>query len=211
MFALQDSISEQAASALQLKLSGEDRQQIARRYTESTEAYLAYMKAAYFMRKSTNEKVKKSIEYYQQSIALDPNYALAYAGLADSYIRLHARGVPIDKVKSIDLARDAVTRSLQLDDTVAYAHSILGFIAFRYEWDFTKAEREYKRARELEPNYVHSWFGSYLITVNRYADAEAEFSRYRQAQPLDAGDMSLYYFFLGQYDRAEKKLHTPST
>src|SRR5207247_2278619 len=91
-------------------------------------------------------------------------------------------------------------------DTVAYAHSMLGFIAFRYDWDFAKAEREYKLARELDPNYVNSWFGFYLITVNRFAEAEEEFKRFRQARPLEAGDLSLYYYFLRQYDLAEREL-----
>lgn len=206
VFAMQDSISEQAAAALQLTLSGEERRQIARRYTENTQAYQAYMQAAYLMREPSSEKLKKSIDYYQQAIALDPNYALAYAGLADSYMRLHARGISIGEHPSIDLARTALARSLQLDDTVAYAHSILGFIAFRYEWDFARAEAEYKRARTLDPSYVNSWFGFYLMTVNRFGEAEAEFTRYREARPLDTDDVSLYYFFLHRYDLAEREL-----
>jgi len=208
VFSMQDSISEQAAAALQLTLSGEERRQIARRYTENTQAYQAYMQAAYLMREPASEKLKKSIDYYEQAVRLDPNYALAYAGLADSYMRLHARGISIGNTRSIDMARTALATSLKLDDTVAYAHSILGFIAFRYEWDFVKAEREYTRARMLDPNYVNSWFGFYLITVNRFAEAEEEFTRYREARPLDTDDLSLYYFFLRRYDLAERELKT---
>ena len=121
-------------------------------------------------------------------------------------MRLHTRGLSLGKTPSIDLARTALARSLELDDTVAYAHSILGFIAFRYEWDFARAEREYTRARMLDPNYVNSWFGFYLMTVNRFAEAEAEFTRYREARPLDTDDLSLYYFFLRRYDLAEREL-----
>ncbi|HTH39007.1 MAG TPA: hypothetical protein VL572_13610, partial [Pyrinomonadaceae bacterium] len=206
VFSTQDSISEQVAAALQLTLSGEEHRQIARRYTENTQAYQAYMQAAYLMREADSEKLKKSIGYYNQAISLDPNYALAHAGLADSYMRLHTRGLSLSKTPSIDMARAALARSLELDDTVAYAHSILGFIAFRYEWDFARAEREYTRARMLDPNYVNSWFGFYLMTVNRFAEAEAEFTRYREARPLDTDDLSLYYFFLRRYDLAEQEL-----
>jgi TolB-like protein/DNA-binding winged helix-turn-helix (wHTH) protein len=206
VFALQDSISEQAASALKLTLSGAEHRQIKRRYTEHTGAYLAYMQAAYLMREPGSDKLKKSIDYYQQAVDLDPKYALAYAGLADSYMRLHARGILIGKTPSIDLARTSLSRSLELDNTVAYAHSMRGFIAFRYEWDFPKAEREYHQARTLDPNYVNSWFGFYLMTVNRFGEAEAEFTRYREARPLDSDDLSLYYFFLHQYDLAEREL-----
>lgn len=206
VFAMQDSISEQAASALQLKLTGDEHRQIVRRHTENTEAYLAFMKAVYSMNQPVNEKVRRSVDYFQQAIDLDPNYALAYAGLADAYMRFHARGISSDKGESISLARAAVNRAIELDETVAYAHSMLGFIAFRYEWDLAKAEREYKRARELDPNYVNSWFGFYLITVNRPAEAEAEFARYREAHPLDGSDLSLYYYFIRQYDAGENEL-----
>lgn len=206
IFAMQDSISEQAASALRVRLSGEERERLQRRYTENTEAYRAFLKANYFMNKATKEGLNKGIEYYQQAISLDPNYSLAYAGLADGYLRLHTRGVPTDKTQSIVLARAAVMKAIEIDERVAYAHSILGFIAFRYDWDFPKAEREYKRARELDPAYMHTWIYFYLMTMNRFPEAEAEFKRFQEAHPLSVNDISLYYFFLHQYDRAEQEL-----
>jgi DNA-binding winged helix-turn-helix (wHTH) protein/TolB-like protein len=206
IFEMQDSISEQVADALKIKLNGEEQLGLERRYTENTEAYRAYLKGRYFMNKDTNEEIKKSPGYFQQAIDLDPNYALAYAGLADSYLRFHLRGVPTEKAQSIILARGAVTKALEIDDTVAYAHSILGLIAFRYEWDFPKAEREYKRALQLDPNHLHTWFYFYLMTVNKFTEAEAEFKRIQESRPLETGDLSLYYFFLRQYDRAEQEL-----
>jgi len=160
------------------------------------------------MRESSNEKVKKSIEYYRRALDLDPAYALAHVGLADTYIRLHSRGVAIDNGSPIELARESIVRALQIDDSVAYAHSIRGFIAFRYDWDFEKAEKEYARVRELDPNYVHSWFVFYLLTVNRNAEAEDEFRRYQVSQPLAANDIYLYRYFLRRYDLAQKELQT---
>jgi tetratricopeptide (TPR) repeat protein len=104
------------------------------------------------------------------------------------------------------LARAAVIKALEIDDTVADAHLTLGSIAYRYEWDFTKAEREYKRARQLDPANLSDWFGFYLMTVNRLDEAEAEFKRLEESRPLTTGYMSLYYFFLRQYDRAEQEV-----
>jgi len=206
IFEMQDSISEQVVGALKIKLNGEEQLGLERRYTENTEAYRAYLKGRYFMNKDTDEEIKKSPGYFQQAIDLDPNYALAYAGLADSYLRFHLRGVPTEKAQSIVLARAAVTKALEIDDTVAYAHSILGLIAFRYEWDFPTAEREYKRALQIDPSYLHTWFYFYLMTVNKFTEAEAEFKRIQESRPLETGDLSLYYFFLRQYDRAGQEL-----
>jgi DNA-binding winged helix-turn-helix (wHTH) protein/tetratricopeptide (TPR) repeat protein len=177
-------------------------------YTQDRDAYAAYMKADHLMREPSNEKIKKSIEYFRWAIDLDPDYALAYAGLADTYMRLHSRGVAVDDGSPIDLARESIQRALQIDDSVAYAHSIRGFIAFRYEWDFERAEKEYKRVRELDPNYVHSWFGFYLLTVNRYAEAEDEFRRFQVARPLESSDIYLYRYFLRRYDMAQTELQT---
>jgi DNA-binding winged helix-turn-helix (wHTH) protein/TolB-like protein/Tfp pilus assembly protein PilF len=206
IFEMQDSISEQVAGALKIKLNGEEQLGLERRYTENTEAYRAYLKGRYFMNKYTDEEIKKSPGYFQQAIDLDPNYALAYTGLADSYLRLHERGIPVEKAQTGVLARAAVMKALEIDDTVADAHSTLGAIEYRYEWDFTKAEREYKRARQLDPANLSDWFGFYLMTANRFDEAEAEFRRLEESHPLTTGYMSLYFYFLRQYDRAEQEL-----
>jgi DNA-binding winged helix-turn-helix (wHTH) protein/TolB-like protein/Tfp pilus assembly protein PilF len=206
IFDMQDSISEQVADALKIKLNGEEQLALERRFTENTEAYRAYLKALYFMNKAKDEEVKKCVGYFQQAASLDPNYALAYAGLADCYLKLHTRGISTEKEQAITLARAAVTKAIEIDDTVAYAHSALGFIAFRYDWDFTAAEREYKRARQLDPAYLNTWFYFYLMTMNRFTEAEAEFKKVQESRPLTTGDISLYYYFLRQYDRAEQEL-----
>ena len=104
-------------------------------------------------------------------------------------------------------------KALELDETVAYAHSMLGRIAYQYDWDFPRAEREYARARELNPNLVHAWYGSFLLTHNRVAEAEAEHQKFEAFLPFSAGSgLSQHFYFTGQYDRAldliNRKLET---
>lgn len=206
IFETQESISEQVAGVLKIKLNGAEQMGLERRYTENTEAYQAYLKGYYFMNKTTDEEIKKSLGYFQQAINLDPNYALAYAGLANCYLRLHERGIPAEKASSVDLAKVAVMKAVEIDDTVAAAHSVLGFIALRYEWDFTKAEREYRRVRQLDSAYIDTWFVFYLMTTNRLTEAEAEFKKFQESHPFAMQEICLYYYFLRRYDRAEQEL-----
>jgi tetratricopeptide (TPR) repeat protein len=126
---------------------------------------------------------------------------MAYAGLSDSYMRLGRSGkAPADYVPK---SRAAVMKALELDETVAYAHSMLGRIAYQYDWDFPRAEREYARARELQPKLVHAWYGTYLLTMNRVAEAEAEQQKFEAFLPFAAGiGLTQHFYLTGQYDRA---------
>ena len=153
------------------------------------------------MSKATRADTDKSIEFFRQAIDLDPKYAMAYAGLSDAYMRLgRFGGAPADFLPK---SRAAVMKALELDETVAYAHSMLGRIAYQYDWDFPRAEREYARARELQPKLVHAWYGFFLLTLNRVAEAEAEQQKFEAFLPFAAGSsLFQHFYFTGQYDRA---------
>ncbi|HMG75392.1 MAG TPA: winged helix-turn-helix domain-containing protein [Pyrinomonadaceae bacterium] len=200
IFRLEDSLCAKVLNSLLVTLDHEETQGLQRRYTENQQAYETFLKAHFFMNKLTPADNDKSIDYFQHAIALDPKYAMAYAGLSDSYMRLVRSGrAPADYVPK---SRAAVMKALELDETVAYAHSMLGRIAFLYDWDFPRAEREYARARELNPNLVHAWYGSYLLTMNRVAEAEAEQQKFEAFLPFATGSgLSQHFYLTGQYDR----------
>jgi DNA-binding winged helix-turn-helix (wHTH) protein/TolB-like protein/Flp pilus assembly protein TadD len=206
IFTVEDQISEQVVKALLPTLTGSEKQQLARHYTEDTEAYQSYIKGRYYWNKRDAEGLKKAIGYFEDAILKDPNYALAYAGLADSYATL---GVVEDQ-SSQDLmpkARSAALRALELDDGLAEAHASLGYVKHRFEWDWTGAEKEFRRAIELNPEYAaaHQWYGWYLVSETRFDEAQSEFRRAAQIDPLSlytnltAGAASYYS---GQYDKA---------
>jgi DNA-binding winged helix-turn-helix (wHTH) protein/TolB-like protein len=201
IFKLEDSLCAKVLNSLLVTLDHEETQGPQRRYTENQKAYETFLKAHFFMNKLTPADIDKSIEYFQQAIDLDPKYAMAYAGLSDSYMRLGRSGkAPADFVPR---SRAAVMKALELDDTVAYAHSMLGRIAYQYDWDFPRAAREYARARELNPKLVHAWYGSYLLTMNRMAEAESEQQQFEAFLPFAIGNsLSQHYYLTGQYDRA---------
>jgi DNA-binding winged helix-turn-helix (wHTH) protein/TolB-like protein/Flp pilus assembly protein TadD len=206
VFSLEDRISEEVVQALLPALTGTQKKELAKHYTEDTEAYQSYIKGRYYWNKRDQDGLSKAIGYFENAILKDPNYALAYAGLADSYATL---GVVEDQ-SSKDLmpkARSAALRALELDDELAEAHASLGYVKHRYEWDWAGAEKEFKRALELNDDYAaaHQWYGWYLISETRFDEAQAEFRRAEQIDPL-----SLYtnltagipYYFLGQYESA---------
>jgi DNA-binding winged helix-turn-helix (wHTH) protein/TolB-like protein len=206
IFAVEDRISEQVVRALLPTLNVEQKQRLTKHYTEDTEAYQSYIKGRYFWNKRTSEDIKKAVGFFEDAIIEDPNYALAYAGLADSYATL---GI-LDDLPPKEImpkARSAALKALELDDELAEAHTSLGYVKHRYEWDWPGAEREFRRAIELNPDYsrAHQWLGWYLTSLGKFDEAEGEFAR---AQALDP--LSLYanltagapYFFSRRYDKA---------
>jgi DNA-binding winged helix-turn-helix (wHTH) protein/TolB-like protein/Flp pilus assembly protein TadD len=213
IFKLEDSLCVKVLTSLLVTLDHEETQGLQRRYTENQQAYETFLKAHFFMNKLTPAGIDKSIEYFRQAIALDPKYAMAYAGLSDAYMRLGRSGrAPAEFVPK---SRAAVMKALELDETVAYAHSMLGRIAYTYDWDFPRAEREYARARELNPKLVHAWYGAFLLTRNRMAESEAEHQKFEAFMPFSAGSgLFQHFYYTGQYDRAldliNRKLETSS-
>lgn len=210
VFAVQDSISDQVTRVLAPRLSGEERERLQKHYTENADAYQAYLKGRYFWNKRTAEGFKKGIEYFRQAIAQDPDYALAHAGLADCYARLNERGLPPAE-DTAPRAKAAVMKALALDDSLAEAHATLGFIKFRFEWDFPGAAQEYQRAIRLNPNYAvaHQWYAFYLLATDRQPEALGQLERARQLDPVSLNASSAlgsYYYFTRQYDRAVELL-----
>ena len=206
-FELQEEIAKEISAKLRLKLSGEERKRLTKRYTENTAAYHLYLKGRYYTNKRTGDWIKKGIEYFQQAIDTDPNYALAYAGLADAYAFLASStgGMPPREV--YPKAKAAALKALELDDALSEAHTSLGFYYLMYDWNFKEAERAFKRAVKLNPGYAnaHDGYGFLLKATGRHEEA---ISASREAKKLDP--LSLYttvslawaYYFARDYERA---------
>ena len=214
IFQLEDSVSTKVLANLVVTVDHEEMQRLRKRYTENQKAYEAFLMAHYLMSKTTKEDELKSIEQFHQAIALDPKYAMAYAGLSDAYMRLGTYGVA--PAEFLPPSRAAAMKALELDETVAYAHSMLGRIAYQYDWDFARAGREFARARELDPKLTHAWFGSYLLVLKRVNEAEAEQQRFEDFLPYMVGTRQIqHFYFTRQYDRAidvlSRKLETKPT
>jgi len=184
IFALQDSISERVAAALPLNLSGEEKARLSRHYTENTEAFQLYLKGRYFWNKRSGEGLRKGIDYFNQAIADDPNYALAYTGISDCYALLSDFGF-VPPREGFPKAKEAATRALAIDEKLAEAHTSLGHVKRDYDWDWPGAEQEFRRAIELNPNELsaHQWYAVYLSSLGRHQEAIAEIKR---ALDLDA-------------------------
>src|SRR5262245_2627738 len=211
IFAVESEIAKTIADTLQAKLSGSEQHVIAARPTENTEAHQLYLKGRFFWNKRTGNDLRKSIDYFQQTIAADPNYALAYAGLADAYAFLpgYTAGSPQDSYpKSIAAAKKA----LELDDTLAEAHTALAIATWLYDFDFSQANREFQRAIELNPNYAiaHQQYGNILLSaLGRFDEAIAEAKRAVELDPLSLvinSDLGVDYFFARRYDEAITQL-----
>ena len=207
IFTLEAEISEDISEKLRLRLSGEEKKKLVKRYTKNTEAYHLYLKGRYFTNKRTPDWIKKGIEHFQQAIDLDPNYALAYAGLADSYAFLASSTGGFPPRETYPKAEAAARQALAIDDTLGEAHSTLGFYNLLFAWDFAAAKREYKRAIELSPNYAnaHDGYSFYLKATGQH---KASIQSCKRAQELDP--LSLFatlslgwaYYFARDYEAA---------
>src|SRR5258705_585632 len=168
LVSLQREIARDVSSKLESRLSVADGAEIEKSYTANPEAYQLYLKGKFYWNKRTTDAIKQAAEFYQQAIEKDPNYALGYAGLAETYVLFTSYGVASAK-DSMPPAKAAATRALELDDSLVEAHTALGFYLSNYEWDRQAAQKEYRRAIELKPNYAtaHHWFASELSYVKR--------------------------------------------
>jgi len=206
IFAVQDLVAERVVKALMLKLTGEERESLTKHYTANIEAYHLYLKGRYFLNKSTEDDFRRSIEYFQQALEKDPHYALAYAALADSYAQLGNYGL-ISMKESHPRAREAATRALEIDDKLGEAHASLAFTLTNYYWDWAEAEKQFKRAIELNPNYAmaHNWYSQYLAFMGRPDEAIREAKRAQEIDPISLFNNSTIGFVLylaRQYDQA---------
>jgi len=210
LFSVQDSISRQVTQGLLVELSDEETRRFQKQSNVNPEAYQAYIKGRFFWNKRSDEGFAKAVAYFNQAIAIDPNFALAHAGLADAYLFLSASDT-LTRVERYAKSRAAAQRALELDATLAEPHASLGLISMNYDWDWLTSEREYKRAIELNPNYAtaHHWYAEYLAAVGRSDESLIEINRAHELDPLSLilnTDMGKLLYFGRNYDKAIEQL-----
>jgi serine/threonine protein kinase/tetratricopeptide (TPR) repeat protein len=206
VFALQDEISFAIVNHLKLELLGLEREKLTKQYTENTEAYNLYLRGRWFWNKWTADDIKKAMSYFIAAISEDSTYALAYAGLADAYGTLSFYG-PIPPEESYPIARELVVKALELDPELPEAFTVLAYIKTYWDWDWEGAERDFRKAIELNPNYItaHHLFAYFLVILGRYEEALEEMGIALSLDPLNliairtVGDM---YYHSRQYERA---------
>jgi TolB-like protein/Flp pilus assembly protein TadD len=206
LLATQREIAAVITQKLQLKLSGEETI-LTKKYTSNNEAYQLYLKGRFHFAKRNRSDVERSVEYFKQAIAFDPNFALAYAALADSYNGMTAYPYMSPK-QAVPLAKTAAKRAMEIDPNLAEAHTALANALACFDWNWVEAEREFKRALEINPNDAgtHWRYGMfYLMPLGRLEEAISEGKRSLELEPLDlnhGANLSGLYFYAGRYDEA---------
>jgi serine/threonine-protein kinase len=183
---LQSEIARDVSNKLQSKLSGAEVEKVEKSNTANPEAYRLYLQGRFYWNRRTEADLKKSIGFFEKTIALDPGYALAYSGLADAYGVMPNYTSDPPPEETYPKARTAAQKALELDPDLAEPHATLGYILHEFEWNQAEAEKEFKRAIELDPNYpsAHQWYGEYLSRMGRFAEAIAEQERALELDPL---------------------------
>ena len=209
LVSLQSEIARDVSSKLRVKLAGTDEEKLSKKYTTNAEAYQLYLKGRYYWNKRTAKDLEKGIECFNQAISVDPNYPLAYAGLADSYVLLPLyRDAP--RREAMIQAREAATKALSLDRDLVEPHAALGLVD-TFESDFTEAEREFNLALELNPTYAmaHTWYGVMLFYLGRHTEALVELQKALEIEPLSLIGNVRYgegLFYARRYDDAIAQL-----
>jgi eukaryotic-like serine/threonine-protein kinase len=207
LLATQREIATAIAEKLQLKLSGNEAKGITKRYTESNDAYQLYLKGRFYWNKRTVSGLKQAAEYYKQAIEKDPAFALAYSGLAETYVLFPVYSVASPR-ESMPQAKAAALKALEIDESLAEAHSALGLYLGNYAWDQTASEKELRRAIELKPNYAtaHHWLGDVaLLNQQRFDEAIAAGRRAEELDPLSviiSADTGYNLLLARRYDEA---------
>jgi len=207
---MQSDIANEVVQRVRWQPTGEQRQKLSKGATENPEAYQLYLKGNFFASKFTKEGLQKGLEYFNQAIAVDPNYALAYTGVGFYYAA--ATDWYLAPHEAMPKVRDAARKALAIDETLADAHLLLGTVAHWYDWDWATAEREYRRAIELNPNdpRPHEFYSWFLSTNMARADeAIAEAKKGQQLDPVSAETNQFLggaYFFARRYDEAIDQL-----
>ena len=208
---LQTEIARDVSRKLRAQLSPADERKLAKNYTANAEAYELYLKGRYHHFKLTLPEIRKGITFYQQAIAADPTYALAYAGLAEAYRTLAIAGWGVASKELFPQAKAAAIRALELDPDLAEAHIALGWIEFFFDWDWNAAENEFRKAIELSPNNAdaHRGFAHLSSNLGRGDEAIAEGRRARELDPLSLLTNALegqFLFYAGHDDEAILRL-----
>jgi TolB-like protein/Tfp pilus assembly protein PilF/predicted Ser/Thr protein kinase len=207
---VQEDISKEIYDNLRPRLTGQPTVQLTKHYTDSPEAYQLYLQGLYYRNKWTEVGFTKAIDYFKQAAERDPNYALAYAGLADAYNFLGDSGYVAPKQVRQN-AKLAATQALKIDDELPEAHISLALVREAYDWDWPGAESEFKRALALDPNSAtaHQWYGNFLIRLGRLAEARAELKKALELDPLSLpinASVGQQLYFAREYQPAIQQL-----
>ena len=209
---LESEVAGEVAREIRLRLTPAETARLAATHPVDPEAYEMYLKGRYFWNKRNEAAYLKAIEYFNQAISRDPEYARAYSGLADAYALLGSwPNAEVPRKVAMPRAKEAALTALKLDDSLAEAHASLAFVEMHYEWDWKESEREFRRAIELNPNYAtgHQWFAYWLMAQGRRDESIAENELARKADPLsiiirtDAADLLCA---AGRFDEAIRKV-----
>jgi len=209
IISLQQQIAGDIAEKLRSRLSGAEKQQVTKQGTKDPQAYELYLKGRYSWNKRTASDINTAISYFNQAIAKDPGYALAYSGLADAYGVLPTYGG--NPSETYPKSNAAARRALELDASLAHPHAVLGTNEMEYDWDFSGGEAEYKKAFELDPNdaTAHQWYAEDIGEIGgREQEAIAEANRAHQLDPLSpivSTQLGLVYVYARQYDQAMRR------
>jgi len=209
IFDIQDAVAQAIVKALKIELLGVNENQLVKHYTENTEAYNLYLQGRYFFNKRTEEDLKKSSQYFERAIAMDPKFALAYSGLADYYLNVPDYSTSPPK-NAYQEGKKVALRAVELDDGLAEAHTSLG-LAYAFHWEWKNAETECKKAITLNPNYsqAHHWHGMLLTYQARHDDAIAEIKRALDMDPYSLvinRNLGSAYCYARRYDEALEQL-----
>ncbi|HYP29873.1 MAG TPA: protein kinase [Blastocatellia bacterium] len=210
LITVQEEIARRVSEKLSLRLTGDQRQRISRRYTDNSEAYHLYLRGRYQWNKRTEEGMRKGIEFFNEAIAKDPRYALAHAGLADCYALLIEYGSqPPTELRP--MAEKSALRALEIDDTLAEAHNSLAAV-YEYDWNWAEAEKQYRRAIELNPNYAtaHQWYAIFLSGRGRANEAIHYMKQALELDPLSLiinTSLGRIYYCARDYGGAVEQLH----
>jgi serine/threonine-protein kinase len=207
---VQQEIAGDIYGRLRPRLAGEEKKLLAKRPTENAEAYQLYLQGLFYWNKWTQADFKKAADYFSQAVQKDPGYALSYAGLADSYSLLGDAGY-LPPSEAWPKAKTAAMQALDIDDSLGEAHTSLGLVKEHFEWDWAGAEKEFKRAIELNPNLAtaHHWYGDYLTNMGRFDEGIAETKKAQELDPLSLiinTTMGWQFYVAGRNENAVEQL-----
>src|SRR5438552_2883484 len=207
LVAVKQAIAQEVTAKLKLKLSGEEQRRLVKRDSINPEAYQFYLRGRYFWNKRTPDGIRQAIEQFQQGIERDPNFALGHVGLADSYIGLTFYDFAAPH-ETMPKAKESAIKALALDNTVAEAHASLAHVLMNYDWNWSEAEKEFKRSIELKPDYAtaHQWYAIHFLTATgRLEEAVQEMKKALELEPASLvmnTFMGATLYYAGRYDEA---------
>jgi eukaryotic-like serine/threonine-protein kinase len=204
IFVLQEEIVKEMVSQLKLHLTGEEKKKLAKRNTQDADAYHLFLKGRYFLNRRTPESLEKGLEYFQQALVRDPNYALAYNGIADSYLLILSSS-GLSPSEALAKARMALAKALELEGNVAEIYSSMAYVNTLFDWDWTSAEKNFKNAIQLNPGYAdaYHWYSHFLIIQKRFEDSLKASKRLLELDPLNLtfhSHLGWHYWCTREYD-----------